>query len=73
MQFLEEMTQHDALYSLAGGAMILKSFNFEFLLCLEITCPIFQVTTIACDALWQKNMNLAAAYKTVDGVLQRNR
>lgn len=72
MQFLEEMTQQDPPDSSAGDAMILlKSINFEFFLCLEITCPIFQVTAIASDALQQKDMDLAAAYKIVDGVLQR--
>lgn len=70
MQFLEEMTQQDPPDSSAGDAMIfLKSINFEFFLFLEITCPIFQVTAIASDALQQKDMDLAAAYKIVDGVL----
>lgn len=43
MQFLEEMTQEDPPDSSAGDAVILlKSINFEFFLCLEITCPVFQ-------------------------------
>ena len=72
MQLLEEMTQQDPPDSSAGDTVILlKSINFEFLLCLEITCPIFQVTVIASDALQQKDMDQAAAYKIVDGVLQR--
>ncbi|KAJ8352460.1 hypothetical protein SKAU_G00239360 [Synaphobranchus kaupii] len=72
MQFLEEMTLQDPPDSSAGDAMILlKNINFEFFLCLEITCPIFQVTATASDALQQKDMDLAAAYKIVDGVLQR--
>ena len=72
MQFLEEMTQQDPPDSSAGDAMILlNSINFEFLLCLEITCPIFPVTAMASDALQQKDIDLAAAYKVVDGVFQR--
>ncbi len=72
MQFLEEMTMQDPPDSSAGDAMILlKSINFEFFLCLEITCPVFQVTAVASDALQQKNMDLAAAYSIVDGVLKR--
>lgn len=72
MQFLEEMTMQDPPDSSAGDAMILlKSINFEFFLCLEITCPVFQVTAVASDALQQKDMDLAAAYSIVDGVLKR--
>uniref|UniRef100_A0AAY3ZWZ6 HAT C-terminal dimerisation domain-containing protein n=1 Tax=Denticeps clupeoides TaxID=299321 RepID=A0AAY3ZWZ6_9TELE len=72
MQFLEEITQQDPPDSSAGDAMILlRSINFEFLLCLEITCPIFQMTATASDALQQKDIDLAASYKIVDGVLQR--
>ncbi|KTF78192.1 hypothetical protein cypCar_00045487 [Cyprinus carpio] len=72
MQFLEEMTQQDPPDSSAGDAMILlKSINFEFFLCLEMTCPVFQVTAVASDALQQKDMDLAAAYSIVDGVLKR--
>uniref|UniRef100_A0A8C6P238 Zinc finger MYM-type protein 1-like n=1 Tax=Nothobranchius furzeri TaxID=105023 RepID=A0A8C6P238_NOTFU len=72
MQFLGEITQQDPPDSSAGDAMILlKNINFEFLLCLEITCPIFQVTATASDALQQKDMDLASAYKIVDGVLNR--
>lgn len=72
MQFLEEMTQQDPPDPSTGDAVILlKSINFEFFLCLEITCPIFQVTAMASDALQQKDIDLAQAYKIVDGVLQR--
>lgn len=71
MEFLEQMTQQDPPDSSAGDAMILlKSINFEFFLCLEITCPIFQVTAMASNALQQKDMDLGAAYKVVNGVLQ---
>ena len=56
MQFLEEMTQQAPPDSSAGDAMILlKSINFEFFLCLEITCPIFQTTAMSSDALQQKD------------------
>lgn len=40
-------------------------------MCLEMTCPIFQVTAVASDALQQKDMDLAAAYSIVDGILKR--
>lgn len=70
MQFLEEMTQQDPPDSSAGDAMVLlKSINFEFFLCLENTCPIFQVTAVASDALQQKDMDLATAL--LMGVLKR--
>uniref|UniRef100_A0A096LZI1 HAT C-terminal dimerisation domain-containing protein n=1 Tax=Poecilia formosa TaxID=48698 RepID=A0A096LZI1_POEFO len=70
MKFLENMTQESLPDPSAGdAAILLKNINFEFL-CLEITCPIFQVTAVASDALQQKDMDLAAAYKIVEGVLQ---
>ncbi len=72
MQFLGEITMQDPPDSSAVDAMILlKSFNFDFFLCLEITCPVFQVSAVASDALQQKDMDLAAAYSIVDGVLKR--
>lgn len=51
--------------------ILLKSINFESFLCLEITCPIFQVTAMTTDALQQRDIDLAAAYKVVDVVFQR--
>ncbi len=40
--FLEEMTMQDPPDSSAGDAIsLLKSINFEFFLCLEVTCPVF--------------------------------
>ncbi|KAK1875816.1 Zinc finger MYM-type protein 1 [Dissostichus eleginoides] len=54
----------------AGDAKILlRSINFEFLLCLEITTPVFLETSMASNALQQKD--LKAAYTVVDGVLRR--
>uniref|UniRef100_A0A096M0Z6 DUF4371 domain-containing protein n=1 Tax=Poecilia formosa TaxID=48698 RepID=A0A096M0Z6_POEFO len=71
MKSLENMTQESPPDPSAGdAAILLKNINFEFFLCLEITCPIFQVTAVASDALQQKDMDLAAAYKIVEGLLQ---
>ena len=71
MQFLEEIVQKDPPDASAGDASILlKSINFEFLVCLEIATPVFQETAYASNALQQKDLDLAASYRIVDGVLQ---
>ncbi|CAL8265811.1 unnamed protein product [Merluccius merluccius] len=37
--------------------MYLNAINFKFLLCLEITTPVFQITALASDALQQKDLD----------------
>ena len=70
-QFLEEIVQKDPPNASAGDATILpKSINFEFLVCLEIATPVFQETAYASNALQQKDLDLSASYKIVDGVLE---
>lgn len=56
----------------SGGdaSILLKSINFEFLVCLEIATPVFQETAYASNALQQKDLDLAVSYTTVDTVLQ---
>lgn len=54
----------------AGDArMYLDAINFEFLLCLEVSTPVFQITALASDALQQKDVDHSTAYKVIDGVL----
>lgn len=70
-QFLEEIVQKHPPDASAGDASILlQSINFEFLVCLEIATPVFQETAYASNALQQKDLDLAASYRIVDGVLQ---
>jgi len=49
----------------------LHSINFEFILCLEMTPPIFMETTVASNALQRQDLGLAAAYTVVNGVISR--
>ncbi|KAI4802054.1 hypothetical protein KUCAC02_019913, partial [Chaenocephalus aceratus] len=68
MQYLEDLRKCEPPDLAAGDAKILlRSINFEFLLCLEITTPVFLETSMASNAL----KDLAAAYTVVDGVLRR--
>lgn len=46
-----------------------RAIDFEFLVCLEITTTVFQVTGVASDALQQKDLDLSTAYTVTDGVL----
>ncbi|XP_064079439.1 uncharacterized protein LOC135196522 [Macrobrachium nipponense] len=70
-QFLEEIVQKHPPDASAGDASILlQSINFDFLVCLEIATPVFQETAYTSDALQQKDFDLAASYRIVDGVLQ---
>lgn len=52
VKVLTDITDQDPPYTAAGDArMYLTSLDFEFLLCLEIATPIFEVTALASDAL----------------------
>ncbi|XP_068242282.1 zinc finger MYM-type protein 1-like [Palaemon carinicauda] len=70
-QFLEEIVQKHPPDASAGDASILlQSINFEFLVRLEIATPVFQETAYTSNVLQQKDFDLAASYRTGDGVLQ---
>ncbi|KAI4799932.1 hypothetical protein KUCAC02_016470 [Chaenocephalus aceratus] len=72
MQYLEDLRKCEPPDLAAGDAKILlRSINFQFLLCLEITTPVFLETSMAYNALQQKDLDLAAAYTVIDGVLRR--
>lgn len=72
MQYLNDLRMCEPPDLAAGDARILlTSINFEFLLCLEITTPVFLETSIASNGLQKKDLDLAAAYTVVDGVLKR--
>lgn len=67
------MADSDPPDSAAGGAqMLLRSIDFfEFILCMEITTPIFNETAIASVKLQRKNFDLTASYTIAVGVIQR--
>lgn len=63
VQFLEDLTKSEPTDLAAGDAhMLLRSINFEFILCLEITTPKFMETAVASNALQRQDLDLAAAY-----------
>lgn len=45
--------------------MHLRSIDFEFILCMEITTPIFNETVIASATLQRKNLDLSVSYTIV--------
>ena len=47
--------------------MLLRSIDFELILCMEITTPIFNEAAI----LQRKNLDLSASYTIIEGVIQR--
>jgi len=51
--------------------MLLNNIDFEFLLCLEIATPVFMETSVASKTLQKDDLDLAAAYFVLDGVLKR--
>ncbi|KTG36542.1 hypothetical protein cypCar_00037181 [Cyprinus carpio] len=70
IKLLTDIIESDPPDTAAGDAkMYLKAIDFEFLVCLEITTPVFQVTGVASDALQQKDLDLSTAYTVTDGVL----
>ncbi|XP_061909659.1 zinc finger MYM-type protein 1-like isoform X1 [Entelurus aequoreus] len=48
--------------------MYLNAIDFEFLLCLAIATPVFDVTALASDALQNQSIDLSTAYSVVGGV-----
>jgi hypothetical protein len=72
VKLLQNMADSDPPDSAAGDArMLLRSIDFEFILCMEITTPIFNETAIASAALQRKNLDLSSSYTIVEGVIQR--
>lgn len=70
VKLLTDISESDPPDSTVGDVqMYLNAINFEFLLCLEVTTPVFQVTALASDSLQQKDLDHLAALKVVDGVL----
>lgn len=70
LKLLTDISESDPPDLATGDAqMYLDAINFEFLLCLEITTPVFQITALASDALQQKDLDHSTAYKVIDGVL----
>lgn len=69
VKVLTDITEQEPLGTAAGHArMYLKTIDFEFMLCLEIATPVFEVTTLASDDL-QNQSDLSSAY-TVVGVME---
>ena len=72
LQYLRDLRECDPPDLAAGEAkMLLSSIDFELLLCLEIATPVFMETSVASKVLQQDDLDLAAAYSVLDGVLKR--
>lgn len=72
LQYLKSLREYDPPDLAAGEAkMLLSSIDFEFLLCLEIATPVFMETSVASKILQQNDLDLAAAYAVLDGVMKR--
>ncbi|ROL55054.1 NLR family CARD domain-containing protein 3 [Anabarilius grahami] len=70
IKLLTDISESDPPDTAAGDAkMYLRAIDFEFLVCLEITTTVFQVTGVTSDALQQKDLDLSTAYTVTDGVL----
>ena len=72
VNLLQNMADSDPPDAAAGDArMLLRSKDFEFILCMEITRPIFNETAIASCSLQKKDLDLTTSYTIVEGVIQR--
>lgn len=72
VKLLQDMADSDPPDSAAGDIRtLLHSIDFEFILCMEITTPIFNQTAIASALLQRRNLDLSASYTIVEGVTQR--
>ena len=69
VNLLQNMADSDPPDAAAGDArMLLRSKDFEFILCMEITTtPIFNETAIASASLQKKDLDLTTSYTIVEG------
>ncbi len=59
VKVLTDITEQEPPDTAAGDdRMYLKAIDFEFLLCLEIATPVFEVTALASDALQNSDIDL---------------
>ncbi|QQP58202.1 Hypothetical protein FKW44_003441, partial [Caligus rogercresseyi] len=54
---------------LARDVMLRHAIDFVFVLCLEITNPVFFQTAVASNDLQKEGLNPSTAYKVIDGLL----
>ena len=52
------------------AGVLLHSINFEFLVCLEMSTPVFIVTATASNLLQQQDLDSQAAFTIIDGILK---
>lgn len=70
VKVLTDLTVQEPPDTAAGDArMYLNAIDFEFLLCLAIATPVFNVTALASDALQNQDIDLSMAYSVVWGVM----
>ena len=67
VKLLRNMADSDPPDAVAVDArMLLRSIDFEFILCMEITTPIFNETAIASASLQKKDLDLTTSYTIVN-------
>ncbi|KAK0134978.1 Zinc finger MYM-type protein 1 [Merluccius polli] len=70
VKVLTDLTVQKPPDTAAGDArMYLNAIDFEFLLCLVIATPVFDVTALASDALQNHSIDQSMAYSVVGGVM----
>ena len=67
---LDDITESDPPNLARGDAQMYRNaINFLFILCMEITTPVFEVTAMASDSLQKEGLDHSTAHKVIDGVL----
>lgn len=71
MQLLKNISDTNPPDPAAGDALMFRSINYEFMVCLEVATSVFLETAVASAALQHKDVDLAVLYTLVEGVLKR--
>ncbi|KAL4008385.1 hypothetical protein ACER0C_002237 [Sarotherodon galilaeus] len=70
LMLLDDISDSDPPNLAQGDAQMYRNaINFMFILCMEITTPVFEVTALASDSLQEEGLDHSTAYKVIDGVL----
>ena len=70
LMLLDDITESDPPNLARGDAQMYRNaINFLFILCMEITTPVFEVTAMASDSLQKEGLDHSTAHKVIDGVL----
>ncbi|XP_072571113.1 mitochondrial tRNA methylthiotransferase CDK5RAP1 isoform X3 [Paramormyrops kingsleyae] len=72
LMLLDDISDSDPPNLAQGDAQMYRNaINFMFILCMEITTPVFEVTALASDSLQEEGLDHSTAYKVLQLIQER--